>query len=110
MGLNYIMAELQSRYEIAKNKALQWETMVTKIKDISVMKLAEIHQVRTSAWNIYLQMCQRKEVEPELTKDDIENQLLFIKRTLFELKKITKISKRRATKETVIAAAVAAKR
>ncbi|KAF2881444.1 hypothetical protein ILUMI_24730 [Ignelater luminosus] len=99
MGLNNVMAELQSRYEAAKSKALQWELMVTKIKDTCVDKLRELYEVRRSCWNVYLQMCKRKEIVPELAQDDIENQLLFIKRTLLELKRITKISRRRATRE-----------
>lgn len=95
------MAELQTRYEVAKSKALQWELMVTKIKDTCVEKLRELYEVRRSCWNVYLQMCKRKEVEPDIPQDYIEDQLLFIKRTLLELKRITKISRRRATKDTL---------
>lgn len=94
MGFNNQVADLQGRYEIAMSKALEWETTVTKIKTITSGKVAEVDAVKLSCWSIYLQMCKRKEIEPELHQDDIENLLMFIKKTLNELKFIIKKAKK----------------
>lgn len=101
MGLNNQVADLQGRYEIAMGKALEWETTVTKIKTITLEKLAEIDAVKLSCWNIYLQMCKRKQIEPELAQDDLENLLMFIKKTLNELKLIIKRAKKKESSSTV---------
>lgn len=101
MGLNNQVAELQGRYETAMSKALEWETTVTKIKTIAVDKVTEIHSVRVSCWSIYLQMCKRKQIEAELDQEDIEKQLMFIKKTLNELRHIIKIAKKRGEPASV---------
>lgn len=100
MGLHNVMADLETRYESAKNKALHWETMVTSIKDTLAERLEDLQEIRQSAWTVYLAMCKRKEIEPKLAEHDVENQLLFIKSTIGELKKIIKIAQKRATKES----------
>lgn len=94
MGLNNEVADLQGRHDTAMNKAFKWEATVVEIKNIAVKKIAEINQVRRTCWIIYLQMCKRKEIEPEIAENDIEKQLVFIKKTLAELKGITAISKK----------------
>lgn len=100
MGLHNAMADLTSRYEVAKSKALHWETLVTKIKNTLVSKLSDLNEIRQACWSMYLSMCKRKEIEAELDKDDIESQLLFIKQTMLELKRITRIAMRRATRDS----------
>lgn len=99
MGLQNDLANLEGRYDRAKNKALHWETVVRQIKDYAAAKMAEIKQVRTTCWNIYLQICRRKKKEPELPEWDVENQLLCIKSTMLELARIERVAKKRATKE-----------
>lgn len=93
-GLNNEVADLQGRYDNAMNKTFKWESTVTEIKNIAVTKVAEIYHVRAACWNIYLQMCKRKEIEPDINQEDIEKQLLFIKKTLNELKGITTIARK----------------
>lgn len=95
MGLNNQVADLQGRYEVAMSKALEWETTVTKIKTITLGKLADVDSVKLACWNMYLQMCKRKEIVPEISQEDIENQLMFIKKTLNELKLIIKRAKKK---------------
>lgn len=99
MGVQNHLANLEGRYDHAKNKALHWETVVTQIKDYAAARLAEIKQVRTTCWDMYLQICRRKKQEPELQEWDVENQLLAIKSTMLEMGKIERLAKRRATKE-----------
>lgn len=98
MGLQNHLANLEGRYDRAKNKALHWETVVTQIKDYAAMKLTEIKQVRTTCWDIYLQICKRKKKEPEFQEWDVENQLLVIKSTMYELAKIARMARRRSSK------------
>lgn len=99
MGLQNHLANLEGRYDRAKNKALHWETVVAQIKDYAAAKLSEIKQVRTTCWDVYLQICRRKKKEPEFQEWDVENQLLAIKSTMLELAKIERLAKRRANRE-----------
>lgn len=100
MGLQNHLANLEGRYDRAKNKALHWETVVTQIKNYAASKLIEIEQVRITCWNIYLQICRRKKKEPEFQESDVENQLLYIKRTMLELARIAKMAKKRQSKQS----------
>lgn len=99
MGLQNHLAHLEGRYDRAKNKALHWETVVIQIKDYAAEKLMEIKQVRTTCWNIYLQICKRKKKEPEIPEWDVENQLLTIKSTMLELAKIERMARRKANRD-----------
>lgn len=99
MGLYNLIAELQVRYEVAKSKALHWETMVARINNELKVRLEDLQNVRQASWALYLAMCSRKEIEPSLSEEGVEYQLLFIKSTMGELKGIIKIAQRRANKE-----------
>ncbi|XP_015592671.1 coiled-coil domain-containing protein 42 like-2-like [Cephus cinctus] len=98
MGLNNQLAQLQGRYDRAKLRALRWETMVSRIKATAAAKNLELTQVKSCCWNIYKQICRRKDIPIEVQKDDIENQLVHIKRTILELKRITRVAKKKAAK------------
>lgn len=100
MALNNKVANLQSRYEKAKSRALHWETVVSQIKNVICELTAEVHQVRLCCWDMYLQMCRRKNVQSDFHVSDVEDQLLFIKATLGELANIGRIAKKRLAKET----------
>lgn len=99
MGLNNKLAELQNRYEKAKSKSTYWCEIVNKVKGKAARQLLQIDHVQESCWGLYLQMCTRKEVETELEKTNIEEQLLFIKRTILEFKRIMKIAEKKTLKE-----------
>ncbi|XP_063987511.1 coiled-coil domain-containing protein 42 homolog isoform X2 [Diachasmimorpha longicaudata] len=99
MTLNNQLATLESRYDRAKAGALKWEGIVTKIKSTAGDKNLELTQIRSSCWNIYQQICKRKGVPVEVAKGDIENQLVHIKSTILELKRIVKAANKKATKE-----------
>lgn len=104
MGLQNHLANLEGRYDRAKNKALHWETVVAQIKDYAAARLVEIELVRTTCWDTYQQICKRKKKEPEFQEWDVENQLLIIKSTMLELARIERLAKRRANKEAAAAA------
>ena len=91
MGLSNELAQLQARYDRAKALAIRWETIVDRIKSSAATKNLELTQMRSCCWNIYLQICKRKGVPIEVHHDDYEQQLLHIKRTILELKRIIKI-------------------
>ncbi|KAL7288947.1 hypothetical protein TKK_0016910 [Trichogramma kaykai] len=56
-------------------------------------------EIRDCVWNLYNQMCYRKGVSAEAKRDDLEEQLQMVKRTIVELGKIVKMAKRRARRE-----------
>lgn len=99
MGLNNRLAQLQTRYDRAKAQALKWETIISKIKETAATKNLELTQVKACCWNIYQQICKRKEIPIEVSSEDVEQQLIEIKRTILELKRIIKVAKKRAQEE-----------
>lgn len=99
MGLSNKLAQLQERYDQAKAQALKWETIVSKIKETATAKNLELTQVKTCCWNIYQQICKRKEIPVKVNKEDVEQQLSHIKRTILELKRIIKTVKKKAREE-----------
>ncbi|KAK2581932.1 hypothetical protein KPH14_002384 [Odynerus spinipes] len=98
--LNNKLAMLQGRYEKAKAKTLKWETLVSKIKEAAIEKYLEITRVKTCSKNLYHQICKRKEIPPTVADDNIEQQLLDIKRTILELRRIISVAKKEAGKKT----------
>ncbi|XP_018312643.1 coiled-coil domain-containing protein 42 homolog [Mycetomoellerius zeteki] len=99
MGLNNKLAQLQERYDRAKAEALKWETIVSKIKETAAAKNLELTQVKACCWNIYQQICKRKEIPVKVSSEDVEQQLIHIKRTILELKQIIKTVKKKAREE-----------
>ncbi|XP_012138285.1 coiled-coil domain-containing protein 42 like-2 [Megachile rotundata] len=99
MGLNNKLAQLQARRDRAEVRARKWETIVSKIKVTAAEKNLEHTQVKTCCWNLYQQICKRKGVPVTADKDDVEQQLNDIKRTILELKRLLKIAKKDAPKE-----------
>ncbi|XP_018361017.1 PREDICTED: coiled-coil domain-containing protein 42 homolog [Trachymyrmex cornetzi] len=99
MGLNNKLAQLQERYDRAKTEALKWETIVSKIKETAAAKNLELTQVKACCWNIYQQICKRKEIPVKVSSEDVEQQLIHIKRTILELKQIIKTVKKKAREE-----------
>lgn len=99
MELNNKLAQLQARHERAKAQALKWETIVSRIKEIAAAKNLELTQAKACCWNIYQQICKRKELPIEVTSEDVEQQLVHIKRTILELKRIIKVVKKKVREE-----------
>lgn len=96
MTLNNQLATFQSRYDRAKAEALKWENFVSRIKAIAAEKNLENTQIKSACWSMYQQTCKRRGISVEVSKDDIENQLVYIKRTMMELKRIEIIAKTEA--------------
>ncbi|XP_024885594.1 coiled-coil domain-containing protein 42 homolog [Temnothorax curvispinosus] len=99
MGLNNKLAQLQARYDRAKAQELKWETIVSKIKETAATKNLELTQVKACCWNIYQQICKRKEIPVKVSSEDVEQQLIHIKRTILELKRIIKTVKKKVREE-----------
>ncbi|XP_071561322.1 coiled-coil domain-containing protein 42 homolog [Temnothorax nylanderi] len=99
MGLNNKLAQLQARYDRAKAQELKWETIVSKIKETAAAKNLELTQVKACCWNIYQQICKRKEIPVKVSSEDVEQQLIHIKRTILELKRIIKTVKKKVREE-----------
>ncbi|XP_050583627.1 cilia- and flagella-associated protein 73 isoform X2 [Bombus affinis] len=98
MGLNSKLAQLQARRDWAEVQARKWETIVAEIKVTAAEKNLEHMQVKTCCWNLYQQICKRKDIPVTVSKDDVEQQLNHIKRTILELKRIIRVAKKRAAK------------
>ena len=101
MGLNNKLAELQSRYDKTRAEALRWEITLNRIKNTGAEKVLELEQVRTSCWTMYQNICKRKNMPITLDQEDTEGQLVTIKRTIQELKKIVPLARKRAAKELI---------
>ncbi|XP_070158550.1 coiled-coil domain-containing protein 42 homolog [Polyergus mexicanus] len=99
MGLNNKVAQLQARYDRAKAQALKWETIVSKIKETAAAKNLELTQVKACCWNMYQQICKRKDIPVKVSSEDVEQQLIHIKRTILELKRIIKTVKKKMREE-----------
>ncbi|XP_077282049.1 coiled-coil domain-containing protein 42 like-2 [Temnothorax americanus] len=99
MGLNNKLAQLHARYDRAKAQELKWETIVSKIKETAATKNLELTQVKACCWNIYQQICKRKEIPVKVSSEDVEQQLTHIKRTILELKRIIKTVKKKVREE-----------
>lgn len=99
MELDNKLAQLQTEYGRAKAKALKWEAIVAKIKETAAAKNLEFTQVKACCWNIYQQICKRKEIPVTVSSEDVEQQLIQIKRTILELRRIIKVAKRKAREE-----------
>ncbi|XP_076257120.1 coiled-coil domain-containing protein 42 homolog isoform X3 [Rhynchophorus ferrugineus] len=98
MGLNNQIANLQARYENANIKALESETLVTQIKNNAVRQLSEINMVKNSIWNVYVHMAASKKHPIKIKRENVEEQMMYINRTLTELSKVNKLIKKRSTK------------
>lgn len=98
MSLNNELAMLQTKYNRIKAETLKWENVVSRIKSTSADKNLELTQIKLSCWNLYQQICKRKGIPLEFSKDDIENQFVYTKRTITELKRIVKVAKKQAMK------------
>lgn len=99
MGLNTKLAQLQGRRDRAEAKALKWEMIVSRIKASIAEKNLKHTQVKTCCWNLYQQICKRKGIPVTVSKEDVEQQLDHIKRTILELKRIIKVAKKWTAKE-----------
>ncbi|EGI64994.1 PREDICTED: coiled-coil domain-containing protein 42 like-2 [Acromyrmex echinatior] len=102
MELHNKLEQLEERYDRAKVEALKWEMIVSKIKETAAAKNLELTQVKACCWNIYQQICKRKEIPVKVSSEDVEHQLVHIKRTILELKRIIKTVKKKAREEKVL--------
>ncbi|XP_018568992.1 coiled-coil domain-containing protein 42 like-2-like [Anoplophora glabripennis] len=96
MGLNNQIASLQARFENANIKSLECEQLVTRIKNNAVRIMNEIDEVKSSVWNVYVHMAHSKKHPVKIKKENVEEQALYIKRTLTELSKINTILRKPA--------------
>ncbi|XP_021921770.1 coiled-coil domain-containing protein 42 homolog [Zootermopsis nevadensis] len=100
LGLSNRISDLQSHYDQAKAETFRWETALSHIEDINAEKHIEINEVRTSCWNMYRDICRRKNMPVKTAERDVEQQLIHIKHTIQALKKIVHIVRQRAILDT----------
>lgn len=56
----------------------------------------EIDEAKASIWNIFQHMVMSKKHPMKIKKENVEEQMVYIKRTLTELAKVNQILKRRS--------------
>lgn len=97
--------QMQIRYAEAKKRTKHWEKILEDLKKHVVKSLQEISSVKSVAWELYREMCQRNGKVPEIAEWDVEHQLLYIKRTINLLENIltktTKIAVKPKAKNTI---------
>ncbi|XP_044738950.1 coiled-coil domain-containing protein 42 homolog [Chrysoperla carnea] len=101
INFNTKVAECQIRYEKARACALKWESALSNVKKMSEMKTLEMKIVQDGAWNLYKAICARKGMDTTIDRENTEDQLIYIKQTLVDLRKIIRIAKKRAIKDMV---------
>lgn len=58
--------------------------------------MSEIDEAKASIWNIFQHMASSKRHPIKIKKENVEEQMMYIKRTLTELAKVNQILKRRS--------------
>jgi hypothetical protein len=82
MGLQTQLIALQGRFEDASRRARHMEVLVYRIKEKARQQYSNIRATKSSIWNLYVLMRRRKRRGPQLAKDDVEEQLIYISKTL----------------------------
>lgn len=99
MGLETYIVNLRDRYKSARTKSSECEEILIKIKDVTINKIQESYFVKKVVYDIYRYMIQsKKDSSMLLPENDVENQLLYIKRMLYELQKINKLIRKEQKK------------
>lgn len=99
IGFNTKIAELENRFEKARANALRWESAIARVKALSEKKKLEIRLAQSGVWNMYNAICHRKGIEVALDLENTEDQLMYIKTYLVDLKKIIRSAKKKAIKD-----------
>lgn len=86
MGIYNYLGDLRRQFDEVSTKARRWENTVLQVKENMSRRLNEIVMVRWSVWNTYKLLSDRKKSVMKLSKDDVENQLVSIKKTLADLR------------------------
>lgn len=102
MGLRNHLASIQDRYKNAKFNSNKWELIVNELYGNAQDKMREVYATKLVIWNTYSLMCKRRKRIPKLQQDDVENQLIFIKKKLYHLIQINKALKKNALKSKTI--------
>lgn len=92
VGLNNRVTQLQLRYQNVARDVLYWENIVESIQSNTIRLRCEIDAIKRCTWNIYVAMCKHKGIDEMdvFRQEDFERQIIFIKKTLVEVARITK--------------------
>ncbi|KAK7869682.1 hypothetical protein R5R35_009907 [Gryllus longicercus] len=100
MGINNEMAELQTKYDEAKQNSLRWETILGRLKIVSAEKSQELAQVKTCCWNLFQQLRNSRPNVADKKQEDVEGQLVEIKDAIRALKRVVETAQERTALET----------
>ncbi|XP_068623317.1 coiled-coil domain-containing protein 42 homolog [Battus philenor] len=96
MGLNNTLADLRWRYDKVKNRVIEWELALNRLKEAAAARHVELCHVRASVWSLYVKICTQKGIPLDVKESDFEQQLVVIMRALLELRRIYRIAQRRS--------------
>ncbi|EFA12335.2 uncharacterized protein LOC100141881 [Tribolium castaneum] len=88
LGLHTQAAGLQGRFEEAVRKSRQLETLIATIKQRARDIYKDMSFTKKAVWNLYLLMCKKKGLPIRLRKYEVEQQLIFISKTLKQFEKL----------------------
>lgn len=89
LGLHTQAAGLQGRYEETVRKARQLEFLIARIRYIARERYEDFSTAKNAIWNLYNLMCIKKGVPTRIRKNDLEQQLIYISKTLQLLQLMT---------------------
>lgn len=63
---------------------------------LQAKQMQEIDEVKSTIWNVYVHMAQSKTHPVKIKKENVEEQMMYIKRTLTELAKVNQILRKQS--------------
>ncbi|XP_044260403.1 uncharacterized protein LOC123008591 isoform X2 [Tribolium madens] len=88
LGLHTQAAGLQGRFEEAARKSRQLELLISTIKNRARDIYKDMSFTKKAVWNLYLLMCTKKGVSIKFRKNQVEQQMIFISKTLQQFEKL----------------------
>ncbi|XP_013145911.1 PREDICTED: coiled-coil domain-containing protein 42 homolog [Papilio polytes] len=96
MGLNNTLADLRWRYDKVRNRVIEWELALNRLKEAAAARHVELCHVRAAVRSLYLKICAQKRMPADAPPHDFEQQLVLVMRALLELRNIYRIAHRRS--------------
>ncbi|XP_063930072.1 uncharacterized protein LOC135142314 [Zophobas morio] len=82
LGLHTQVAGLHGRYEEAVRKTRHLEYLIGNIRRKALENFTDMMITKLAITNLYVQMCQKKNLKPTIAKHNFEGKLIFISRIL----------------------------
>lgn len=91
---------IQKQYEKTKDKCLKWEGILAPTKEIIAGKEKETFMMMDQIQQMYLLLCNRNGIEPKFKREQIGEQLDYIKREVDIIMEIIDLANEMTSLET----------